>query len=59
MDWDTYFASAKLSRADLNVSEPDFLKEVDRQLRETPLADWQTYLTWQLLNACLLYTSDP
>ena len=51
MDWDAYFASAKISRADLNVSEPDFMKEVDRQLRETPLADWKTYLAWQLLNA--------
>jgi putative endopeptidase len=51
MDWDGYFASAKLSRADLNVSEPNFMKEVDRQLRETPLADWKTYLIWQLLNA--------
>jgi endothelin-converting enzyme/putative endopeptidase len=51
MDWDGYFSSAKLSRADLNVSEPKFIKEVDRQLRETPLADWKTYLTWQFLNA--------
>jgi putative endopeptidase len=50
MDWDTYFASAKISRADLNVAEPAFMKEVDRQLRETALADWKTYLTWQLLH---------
>ena len=50
MDWDAYFASAKISRADLNVAEPNFMKEVDRQLRETSLADWKTYLTWQLLN---------
>ena len=51
MDWDAYFSSAKISRADLNVAEPEFLREVDRQLRETPLADWKTYLTWQFLNA--------
>jgi endothelin-converting enzyme/putative endopeptidase len=51
MDWNRYFASARISRADLNVSEPNFVKEVDRQLRVTPLADWKTYLTWQLLNA--------
>jgi endothelin-converting enzyme/putative endopeptidase len=50
MDWDAYFASAKISQADLNVSEPNFMKEVDRQLHETSLADWKTYLTWQLLN---------
>jgi putative endopeptidase len=51
MDWDGYFAAAHISRADLNVSEPNFMKEVDRQLRQTSLADWKTYLTWQLLNA--------
>jgi len=51
MDWEGYFASAKISHADLNVSEPSFMKEVDRQLRQTSLADWKTYLTWQLLNA--------
>jgi len=50
MDWDGYFASAKIARSDLNVSQPDFLKEVDRQLRETPLSDWGAYLTWQFLN---------
>ena len=59
MDWDSYFASAKLSRADLNVSQPNFLKEVDRQLRETPLAEWKTYLTWQLLNAKADALSEP
>jgi endothelin-converting enzyme/putative endopeptidase len=59
MDWDSYFASAKLSRADLNVSEPNFLKEVDRQLRETALEDWKTYLTWQLLNAKADALSEP
>ncbi|HEY6307529.1 MAG TPA: M13 family metallopeptidase [Candidatus Angelobacter sp.] len=50
VDWDGYFAAAKIPRVDLNVSEPKFVREVDRQLRETPLADWKTYLRWQLLN---------
>jgi putative endopeptidase len=59
MDWDGYFASAKLSRADLNVSEPKFIKEVDRQLRETALSDWKTYLTWQFLNAKANELSEP
>jgi putative endopeptidase len=51
MDWSAYFASGKIPRADLNVSEPAFLKEFDRQLKDTAMADWKTYLTWQLLNA--------
>jgi len=59
MDWDGYFASAQISRADLNVAEPNFMKEVDRQLRQTPLADWKTYLTWQLLNAKADVLSQP
>src|SRR5277367_3276142 len=51
MNWGEYFVSAQIARADVNVAEPAFMKEVDRQLRETPLADWKTYLTWQLLNS--------
>ena len=59
MDWDSYFASAKISRADLNVTEPKFIAEVERQLRETSLADWKTYLIWQLLNAKADALSEP
>ena len=59
VDWDGFFASAKISRADLNVTEPKFMKEVDRQFRETSLADWKTYLTWQFLNSAADALSDP
>jgi endothelin-converting enzyme/putative endopeptidase len=58
MDWNGYFAAAKISRADLNVAEPKFLQEVDRQIRETTLGDWKTYLTWQFLNAAADSLSD-
>jgi endothelin-converting enzyme/putative endopeptidase len=51
VDWNTYFDAARISRADLNVDEPKFLQEVDRQLRETSLADWKTYLKWQFLHS--------
>jgi endothelin-converting enzyme/putative endopeptidase len=59
VDWDGYFTAAKLSRADLNVAEPKFMQEVDRQIRETPLADWKTYLKWQFLNSAAGTLSDP
>ena len=59
VDWNTYFDSAKLSRADLNVTEPRFLGEVDRQFRETSLADWKTYLKWQFLHVAADQLSDP
>src|SRR5580765_1490256 len=51
VDWDGYFTAAKVSRADLNVTEPKFFQEVDRQVRETPLGNWKTYLKWQFLHA--------
>jgi putative endopeptidase len=59
VDWDAYFNSAKISHADLNVSEPKFMQEVDRQFRETPLADWKTYLKWQFLHNGADQLSDP
>ncbi|MCI0570468.1 MAG: M13 family metallopeptidase [Myxococcaceae bacterium] len=50
-DWAGYFRSAGVKPADLNVMEPRFLQEFDRQLRETPLARWRTYLKWQVLRS--------
>jgi putative endopeptidase len=58
-DWNAYFADAGIPRADLNVTEPKFLAEVDRQLRQTPLADWRTYLKWQFLHASADALSAP
>src|SRR5215469_527635 len=51
MDWDGYFTAGGIPQADLNVSEPRFMQEVERQLRETPLQDWKVYLRWQLLHS--------
>lgn len=59
VDWSGYFDGARISHADLNVSEPKFLQEVDRLVRETPLSDWKTYLRWQFLHAAADTLSDP
>jgi putative endopeptidase len=34
----------------LNVAMPDFFKTVDREMRGTSLADWKSYLRWQLID---------
>jgi len=34
----------------INVEAPDFLKAVDRQLREAPVETWKTWLRWRLVN---------
>ncbi|HEY4367687.1 MAG TPA: M13 family metallopeptidase [Steroidobacteraceae bacterium] len=49
--WQQYYSANNLSTGELNVAEPQFLQEVDRQLGETSLADWKSYLSWHLLDS--------
>src|SRR6266700_3862442 len=58
-DWEAYFSAAGIPHVDLNVAEPKFMAEVDRQFRDTPIADWKTYLKWQLLHGQADVLSDP
>jgi putative endopeptidase len=58
-DWDHYFAGAKLPESEMNVDQPKFMQEVDRQLRETSMADWKTYLKWQLVHGQADMLSKP
>jgi putative endopeptidase len=58
-DWAAFFQGAKLPRGKLNVQEPRFLQEVDRQLQQTPVADWKTYLKWHLLHSASDSLSTP
>ncbi len=59
VDWQAYFRDARLPHADLNVDQPKFLEEVDRQFRETSMADWKTYLKWQLFHVAAPALSTP
>ena len=34
----------------INVTEPEFMKTMNRQLREAPLETWKTWLRWRLAN---------
>jgi predicted metalloendopeptidase len=49
--WESYFRNTghpELREA--NVAQPDFFKELNRQLTATPLDDWKSYLRWRLLD---------
>jgi putative endopeptidase len=59
IDWATYFKNGNIPQADINVEEPKFLKEVDRQLSAGSVADWKTYLKWHLLHSAANSLSDP
>jgi len=49
--WAAYFDSGKMPHADLNVTQPKFIAEFDKELKSTPLPQWRTYLEWHVLNA--------
>jgi endothelin-converting enzyme/putative endopeptidase len=49
-DWSAFYKKGGIAAGVLNVDQPEFMAEVERQLTATSLADWKTYLRWQLLN---------
>jgi len=51
-NWAGYFHHQQLAQdVDLNVDQPKYMEEFERQLQHTSLADWKVYLKWQLLNS--------
>lgn len=58
-DWNTYLITAGLPNVQVfNVSEPDFYKEVDKELNAVSLDDWKTYLRWHIVHANAPYLSS-
>lgn len=60
VNWAEYFKHKQLpTDVDMNVDQPKFMQEVDRQMQETPLADWRVYLKWRLLDSTAKSLSAP
>jgi putative endopeptidase len=57
VEWDKYFDEARIPRGPVNVAEPKFLQQVDKEFKTTPIAAWKTYLRWHLLNAAAPWLS--
>jgi putative endopeptidase len=59
-DWDAYFTALQFAPpAVVNVTEPEFYREVERLLKEHDLAEWRTYFRWHLLRGNAPYLSSP
>jgi len=59
-DWASYFKHEQLpADVDMNIDQPKFMEEVDRQMQQTSLPDWKLYLKWQLLNSVVNSLSAP
>ena len=58
-DWSRYLKNiGRPDIADFIVTAPAFFKEMGLMLKEVPLADWKTYLRWQVLTAYAPYLSS-
>ncbi len=59
-DWKPMFRQFKLDlNAPINVTQPEFLKQFDRQLATVPLQDWKTWLRWRVLEDAAANLSKP
>ena len=45
--------------ASLNIAMPEFFKQLNREITSTPLAEWKTYLRWQLIDSYAADLSKP
>jgi putative endopeptidase len=58
-DWDAYLAKTGLAAVStLNVTEPTFFKELERQIETQSLGNWKTYLRWHLAHSKAAYLSS-
>ena len=59
LDWKPLMAKMKVSGQDtILVNNPKFFTELNGLLTATPVADWQTYLQWNVLKSAAPYLSS-
>jgi putative endopeptidase len=50
--WADYYGALGLSKnLQINMAHPEFFQAADKMLVEVPVADWKTYLRWNLVNS--------
>ena len=55
-----FFADVKAPKiSELNVSNPEFFKQVNQLLESEPLDAWKTYVSWHLLDGTAPWLSKP
>ncbi len=58
--WEDYFTAVGLAgKGDVNVTAPDFFKQMGQMISTEPIAKWKTYLRWHLINSSARSLSTP
>ncbi len=59
LDWSAYYREANYPQIEiLNVSTPEFFKEISSLLASEPVANWKTYLRFHVVNSASPYLSS-
>ena len=59
-DWNLYLRTVGLESLNtFNVTQPEFFRELDRQLATRPLDDIKTFLRWHMASTAAPYLSKP
>jgi putative endopeptidase len=59
-DWPAYLQVAAVpAGTPINVAQPAFFRKLSSLLQQRPLADWKTYLRWNIVNAESPYLASP
>jgi len=59
IDWKYYFATSRLDGVTvINVTEPAYYKELQKQLVAHPVARWREFLRWNLIRDASAYLSS-
>ncbi len=58
-NWNRYFVAQGVGDpGEINLNQPEFIREVSAMLKDVPVADWKVYLRWNLINGTASYLSD-
>jgi predicted metalloendopeptidase len=58
--WEDYFTAVGMAgKGDVNVTAPDFFKEMGQLISAQPISQWKTYLRWHLINSTARTLSTP
>jgi putative endopeptidase len=56
INWSVMGAGMGLPNLDsINIGQPEFMKEVENQVKNTSIDNWKTYLRWNLINTYAAY----
>jgi putative endopeptidase len=58
-EWGNYFKLNGVTKpGDINVAQPDFIKEVNKIITTTPISTLKEYLKWNIIRSASPYLSD-